>query len=517
MRSPSKVWIKQIEWIILASTRPFYEHIVTQTIEKHPKSLRIYFATEMWERYGFYVVQSLLALYLALHFQWPDKQVYALVGSFTALTYLSPLIGGWIADKLIGQKLAIFLGLLVLFISYGLLALLDSHTGPAPSLAGIAVGTGLLKPNISSLLGNEYSRGSKRRLSGFTIFYMGITSGIILGTTVPSQLGHYFGWGAAFNSAALGMVLAFIIFAFGVHYYKIQDYNPFSFQPLKVLLAGVLMSASWLISFFVLNYPALANLMFGLVVLLSALYILYSVYTEPSEQSRFTLVIGLLCLISVMFWAFYFEMFMSLTLFISRVVEPEFLGIPFPAPYYVTIQSLGMLLIGFYIARKQVPMSVVARGLDTGKKFLISMAMMTLAYLSIVLASRFTSPDALISPALIIPAYLMISVAELLLSPVGLSAITMLSSKDKVSTMMGIFFVSLGIGGFLSGKLSNLGAVPDGETNLLVLKKLYITAFTTQLGILFGATLCCLIIFAVIKFLLEDRGVNGLKNETSQI
>ena len=83
---------------------------VNHSIEKHPKSLRVFFATEMWERYGFYVVQSLLALYLALHLKWSDKQVYALVGSFTALTYLSPLVGGWIADKLIGQKRAILLG-----------------------------------------------------------------------------------------------------------------------------------------------------------------------------------------------------------------------------------------------------------------------------------------------------------------------------------------------------------------------------------------------------------------------
>src|SRR5687767_16041863 len=117
-----------------------------QSREKHPKSLRIFFATEMWERYGFYVVQSLLALYLALHFKWPDKQVYALVGSFTALTYLSPVVGGWIADKLIGQKRAVLLGAIVLFVSYCILSLIDNAIVLTASLSGIAVGTGLLKP-----------------------------------------------------------------------------------------------------------------------------------------------------------------------------------------------------------------------------------------------------------------------------------------------------------------------------------------------------------------------------------
>lgn len=122
----------------------------------HPPSLRVFFATEMWERYGFYVVQTLLALYLVLHFKWPDKQVYALVGSFTALTYMSPLVGGWIADHLLGQKRTILTGAVVLLLSYLGLSLIKSDHLLNLSLAGIAVGTGLLKPNISSLLGNEY-------------------------------------------------------------------------------------------------------------------------------------------------------------------------------------------------------------------------------------------------------------------------------------------------------------------------------------------------------------------------
>ncbi|CEG56729.1 peptide MFS transporter [Legionella fallonii] len=471
-------------------------------MEKHPKSLSIFFATEMWERYGFYVVQSLLALYLALHFKWPDKQIYALVGSFTALTYLSPLVGGWIADKLIGQKRAILLGAVVLFISYCLLSLVDSNFALTSSLAGIAVGTGLLKPNISSLLGNEYLSGSARRESGFTIFYMGITTGIILGTTLPSQLSEHFGWASSFYSAALGMVIAFAVFLFGMIKFKIKDYNPFVFEYKKIFLAFGLMALLWTLSFYVLSLPQLANLVFGLVVLFSASYVLYSVNKEGANQSRQTLVIGLLCIISVMFWSFYFQMFMSLTLFISRVVQPTFLGIQFPPPYYITIQSIGMLVIGFILSRKYPRQTLIERGLSTGKKFLLAMLFITIAYGIIALVSAVVSKTVLISPLLIIPAYLLISLAELLLSPVGLSAITILADKNKVSTMMGIFFVSLGIGGFLSGKLAALTAIPPGETDLSILKTLYASAFSQQLGILFIATLICLVLFAVIKFLL---------------
>ena len=472
-------------------------------VEKQPKSLRIFFATEMWERYGFYAVQSLLALYMAFHFKWPDEQIYALVGSFTALTYLSPLIGGWIADKLIGQKQAVLFGLLSLFVSYCLLALIDSPLSLTTALAGISVGTGLLKPNISSLLGNEYSRGSKRRLSGFTIFYMGITTGIIIGTTLPSQLTIHMGWAGAFASAAIGIIIGIFTFLYGIIIYKIQDYNYFTFQWRKYATALSLMISFWAISYYILSYPELANMAFLLVVILSVSYLLYTVCIEDQKQAHYTMVIGLLCIISVIFWAFYFQMFMSLTLFISRVVESEFLGIPFPPPYYITVQSIGMMIIGYFISRKQIQLSTKERGLSTGRKFLLSMIIMTMAYLTIVLVTRYINVSGLIAPVYIMPAYLLISWAELLLSPVGLSAITILACKNKVSTMMGIFFVSLGIGGFLSGKLSAITAAPEGETNLLVLKNIYATGFTYQLGILISATLVCFILYAIIKFLLN--------------
>lgn len=471
-------------------------------MEKHPKSLGVFFATEMWERYGFYVVQSLLALYLAQFFKWPDKEIYALVGSFTALTYLSPVVGGWVADRLIGQKRAILLGALVLLVCYCLLSLFESELALTAALAGVAVGTGLLKPNISSLLGNEYPKDSPRRESGFTIFYMGITSGIILGTTLPSYLSKNYGWSTSFISAAIGMLIAFIVFGTGVRVYRIKDYNDYQFAYKKIFLALLLMLLLWSLSFYILNSPQLANIMFAGVVLFSSLYILYAVSRESANQARQTLVIGLLCVISVMFWSFYFQMFTSLTLFISRMVQPSFLGLEFPPPYYVTIQSIGMLLIGYFLAKKNPQKSLIERGLSTGKKFVLAMTIITLAFGVIALVANFASKTSLISPLLIIPAYLMFSLAELLLSPVGLSAITFLADKNKVSTMMGIFFVSLGVGGFLSGKLASLTAIPLGETNLSVLHSLYASAFTEQIGILFMATIGCLIIYAVIKFLL---------------
>ena len=474
-----------------------------KTYLSHPPSLRTFFATELWERYGFYVVQTLLALYLALHFQWPDKRVYSLVGSFTALTYISPVMGGWIADHLLGQKRAILMGSAVLLLSYLAVSNVISDHGLTAALAGIAVGTGLLKPNISSLLGNEYPIGSPNRERGFTIFYMGLTTGIILGTTLPSYLHSYFGWSVSFMSAAIGMVIAIATFAFGIYQHNIQDYNPFKFQFKKIALAGFLMLSLWFSAFYILNYPTVADSVFIAVALFSLAYLLYCIKTESIMQSRQTMVILLLCIISVAFWAFYFQMFLSFTLFIARIVEPTLFGIQFTPPYYVGIQSFGMIILGLILTRRKHVLKHTQEGIQTGNKFVCAMGFTTIAYVLITLGSHSGTAGSLLSPLYIIPAYLMFSFAELLLSPVGLSTITMLASPKKVSTMMGIFFVSLGIGSFLSGKLAELTAIPIGETATIVLKAHYAIAFTQLLYILIAATVLCVILNMIIKYLMN--------------
>lgn len=481
--------------------------ITVNTQKQHPASLRVFFATEMWERYGFYVVQSLLALYMAMHFQWHDERVYALVGSFTALTYLSPVVGGWIADHLLGQKRAVIAGAIVLCFSYVLMTLLSSEIGLIAALSGVSVGTGLLKPNISSLLGNEYPIDSPNRESGFTIFYMGITTGIILGTTLPSYLNMYFGWSTSFASAAIGMIIALLIFTFGVKKYKIRDYHPFAYSHLKIVKALALLAALWMIAFYTLHNPGFANFAFIFVVVISLAYLIIAIKNEPPRQARQTMVIGFLCIISVMFWAFYFQMFMSLTLFIARMVEPTFLGINFPPPYYVSIQSFGMLIIGYFFARKIPQLNSIQSGIRTGNKFLLAMIFMVAAYALITLVSRESTGDTLLSPWYFIPVYLMFSVAELLLSPVGLAAITVLASRKKVSTMMGIFFVSLGIGGYLSGKLATLTAVNMGTLSISALKTHYAETFGHLFLILLAVTCLCALINLYIRHLLLVKAI----------
>ena len=474
------------------------------TTHSHPPTLKIFFGTEMWERYGFYVVQTLLALYLALHFNWDDKRVYALVSSFTAITYLSPVVGGYIADHLLGQKRSIIAGAVILFISYIAIACSTTDKFLTASLAGVALGTGLLKPNISSLLGNEYPIGSSKRESGFTIFYMGITTGIILGTTIPSYLQEYFSWSVAFASASFGLVIAIIIFSFGIYHFSIKDYHPYKFQLKKIIYASLLMILLWITTYYILNFPKISDTAFITVVILSLAYLLYCVRFEHKIQAKKTMVILILCIISVTFWAFYFQMFLSLTLFIARVVEPNFLGIKFAPPYYVGIQSIGMIIFGLLITTRHKKKATKTQyEIMTGNKFIFAMILMSISYALITISCYLGPTSLLLSPLYIIPSYLIISLAELLLSPVGLSAITTLASPKKVSTMMGIFLVSLGIGGFLSGKLAKLTAMPIGRFSTSYLKMHYASSFLNLFYILLCATIICIVLNLIIKWLMS--------------
>ena len=479
----------------------------------HPASLRAFFATEMWERYGFYVVQTLLALYLVLHFQWPDKKVYALVGSFTALAYLSPLVGGWIADNLLGQKRVILIGAVVLIINYFLLSITKSNLLLNFSLAGIAVGTGLLKPNISSLLGNEYPEGSPHRENGFLIFYMGLTIGIVLGTTLPSYLNDNYGWSTAFLSASIGMIFATSIFSFSIYWCKIKDYLPHKFQLKNTSLSLAMICLLWIGSFYILHYPKLANLVFSIVILFSIIYFFRCIKGESKTQSRHTIALGILCFIAVLFWAFYFQIFLSLTLFILRTVQPTLFGISFPPPYYVGVESVGMIILGMFFVSTSHKLNKTQQGLRVANKFILSMCAITAGYLVIVSVCYFSSAE-LLSPLYIIPVYLIFSLAEMLLSPVGLYAVTLLAARKKVSTLMGIFLASIGMGSFLSGKLATLTAMTPDELLVVDLKAHYAHTFGKLLIILTAATILCVILNYVIKKIIKPPVIrkNNTKN-----
>lgn len=468
---------------------------------KPQPTVAVFSLTEMWERYGFYVVQSLLALYLISHYGLMDIQTYRLVGSFTALTYVSPIIGGLIADKWLGQKNAVRFGAVLLAINYLLLALNISFFMMTFALAGISVGTGLLKPNISSLLGNQYRSNCPERERGFILFYMGITAGIILGTTMPTVIYSHLGWSACFLSATIGLCLALVIFSYGVKRFCIQDYRVIKEDKTYAFLkSAMLMMLFWNVAFIILSRPKIAFWFFSLVIVFSVTYIMGIFTREKGAFRKDILAFLLLCVVSVFYWAFYFQMFLSLTLFITRAVQPSVLGFHFPAPYYVAVESFAMLGFGLLFMRiipKRKSLSIAE---STAWKFSFSMGLMLVAYGLIYYAMRSTEIYELVSPCFIILAYVIIAASELLLSPVGLSAVTELSKPRYVSTLTGVFFISLGLGGYLSGALASIASLDDKGHTLTQLQLNYQHAFYNLSLLLAAAFAISVLIACVIRY-----------------
>ena len=479
---------------------------------KHPNSLWILCFTETWERYGFYVLQSLIALYISLHFGMNDAEVYFLVGAFTALSYISPIVGGWISDHYLGQKQSVLFGLLLLAASYLGLAWTDKLSGIYPLLAGVALGTGLLKPNLSSLLGRQYDNDTEQRNSGFTLFYMGINLGIFLGTSLPSKIQAIFGWHACFFSAAIGIFIALALFTGGSSYIitpnwlqsrktnqRISDY----------ILAGIIALSFYLIARFVLLHQSISNIFFYSTVFLGISYIFYTIFHERDLQRKQTITYFLLLIISTCFWSFYFQIFMSLTLFISRCVQPQVFGINVPAPYYIAVQSLGIVVFGFVLQKfwkkRGNTKKNTSIAYNTSITFFLSILTMIFVYSLILLAISSTAPLEKISPWLILLAYLLISLAELLISPIGLASVSSLVRTDIVGTMMGIFFVSLGLGGFFAGKLSSLTTIKPGQDNLATIKAVYFQGFLHAIALLVAVLILALCVIAATRYIFRSK------------
>lgn len=470
---------------------------------KQPKALKLFFATEMWERYGFYVIQTLLAIYLLKQFELADTLIDSLVGSFTAFTYISPIIGGWLADHYLGQKRAILLGGVILSLAYSLLAFSHTLAEVTYCLAGVAVGTGLFKPNISGLLGTLYKQKAAARDSGFTLFYVGISTGIILGSAIPGILMAHYGWPSAYLSASLGLLFAILTFALGSSYYHIQDIQKLTLSYRSYGVTFLILILSFLAYTAVIRLEWLSNITFFVIAIATIGVTIQIAFKYQGYQRRCFLAFLLLCGVSVVFWSLYFQMFLSLTLFIIRLVKSELFGLVILPPYYITVESIGLVVLGPILAKFWQLMHAKNRPVSSEVKFALSMTFTTLAFLSILLLTKFSASFP-ISAMYLMAIYLLISLAELLISPIGLALVTKLIPKGYVGLMIGVFFVSLGLGAKVAGWMADFAALsPTVNYSLPEIRMHYLHAFTIFLLISFAATLIAWLLVPLLRRLMQ--------------
>ena len=572
----------------------------------HPRQLARLFTTEMWERFGYYGMRALLTLYLTKHFLFSDQQATGLYGGYTALVYLTPLVGGLLADQYLGSKRSVKFGALIMALGYFTLAFGGSPAKPYATVNGqryevvvdhfvdrptsdpaearflidngkklqirgnedgsislldngaeakrlpkgsmeagaernpltiaimlialslISVGNGFFKPNISTIVGTLYDKADRRRDSGFTIFYMGINLGSILGQLFCPLLADWIGWWAGLSLAGVGMLISYFLMQFDGGRLDGFGERPEN-APNKdiVIYLGALVAVPVFVFLFsnlmnsapaaegsgfvgyLMSLSLMGKLLFGTFIISVPAILIWSYAKGSRTEAQMMTAAMVLIVFNVFFWTLFEQAGSSLTLFADRNTDRSVFGLfTISAPQ---TQNFNPICIVLFAPLMSILWTGLAkRGLEPSIpiKFAIALVGVGAGFLFLVWGSTFAGAGNNFQVGLwwLAGLYLIHSLAELCISPVGLSMITKLSIARIVGLMMGVWFLSISVAQYVAGAVAQVASVETvgGQvTNLKVSLETYLGVFTTIGWISVGIGVVLLLLSWPLKYLMH--------------
>jgi POT family proton-dependent oligopeptide transporter len=430
----------------------------------HPVGLFVLFFTEMWERFSYYGMRAILVLYLVAKTSennaglgWTNAEALALYGWYTMLVYISSIPGGWIADKFLGQKKSVLIGGLLLVVGHSILVveqMLAFYTG----LGFIIAGVGMLKPNISTMVGGLYKRGDIRRDKGFTIFYIGINIGAFLSSLIVGTIGEVYGWHYGFGLAGIGMALGLLQYVFGQKYLK---------------NVGNFLGASTKIEEKEIVNKSLSKI----------------------EKDRI-IVLFISFLIVIVFWGAYEQAGGLMNIYASEKTNRilpfslPFIGNEIPASWFQSLVALFIIILGTSVAGYWAKRKLQGKLSTSLFKMLIGLVIMGTGYFFMSAAAGQNLTTGSSAMYWLVLTYLFHTIGELCVSPVALSYITKLAPVKYASLMMGIYFAMTGIGNKIAGLIgesaSKLGEfiVFTGIAIISIIFGLLVMLFRNKLEVL---------------------------------
>jgi len=447
-----------------------------------PRVLPYFFLTEAWERFGFYIIQTLLVLYMVSTLHLSDHDAYAIIGQFTALAYITPILGGYLADRVVGYRFCILLGGLLLCAGYAILSIF-----PHILLVGLTcmvIGNSLFKPNISSFLGEFYTENDPRRESGFTIFYIGINIGAFLGPVLGGYIQQWFGWYVCFGIASIGLIIATLTFRASFHLLENKGFSPKlptikKFEQLILkqpsILVVILIVAGTIFALF--NFPSLTTHLLKIAGGIIVAGLVFLAFKHQGAERKHMAALIVMLLFSVIFWGLFFEIFFSVNLFTDRAVDHVIFGHTIPTAVFLGLESTFIILLGPLLASLWKKTGPKMPFMTTPFKFSYALLFTALAYELLVVVINHSLEGSNIHALWIILFYVLIVIGELFLSPIGLSMITSLTPKKYIGLMMGVWFITLGYGGALGGFLAQDASISDTTQSLASQMHIYKNAF----------------------------------------
>ncbi len=452
--------------------------------EKQPRALYYLFLTEMWERFGYYTMATLFVLYLTTQMKMADDKAFLVFGAYTSFAYLMPVLGGMIADRLLGFRWCIRIGALMMSVGYVLLPI-GSPTVMFLGLGVLAVGNGFFKASTAALLGQFYRENDPRRSSGFTIFYMGINIGAFAAALIAGIVATRFGYGAAFVMAGLGKMLSLTTFVLahrqlGNHGMIPQTSALISgrWAPLSiaVVLAAGCLGAIGVIAYLIRN-NVLDGRILGVAAIVVTGYFLLEVFREKPAYRPKLIAFLILLIFSIVFWVFYMQSGLSVVLYTERDVDLNVLGWAMPPSDVQSFNPLFILMFAPIFAYIWRRFGESGSDVSVPMKFVLGLLFMGFAFLSLRLGGLASGPGERVDLVWMVLFFALYTMGELCVSPVGLSMATQLPPKRLAGFAMGMWLLAISGANYVAGLVAGIANVPVGTAGATE-RQTYESAFT---------------------------------------
>ena len=445
----------QLMLISWAAVAVWVAAVIFMNRKVHPKALFALFMVELWERFSYYGMRAILVLYMTSElikggFAFDDATAYGIYGAYGALVYLTPILGGVFADRIMGFRSAIIWGALLMAAGqFTLFA--DNQTTFFIGLALLVIGNGFFKPNISSMIGKFYPDGDPRRDGAFTIFYMGINIGAFLTPLTCGAIGEIEGWKYGFLTAGVGMMLGFGIFMWAQAKGWFESYG-FAPQEQKPMLQGfpnkwmpylttaIMVPLAWLL----IKQNDVVDVGLAVLAILILGYLLFQSTRYEIVQRQRIWVIVILLLFTTVFWTFFELAGSAMNLFTERNVNRNFLGTDIPTTFFQSVNPLFIMLFAPLFSWLWIKLANSGKEPSAPYKFALGLVLLGAGFLVLTLGKGYAVAG-LVPAMFLILLYLLHTLGELTLSPVGLSLVTKLSPASIVAFLMGIWFLSSSI------------------------------------------------------------------------